>query len=278
MNRFYLIESGYFFVDGGAMFGPIPKKYWSRKYPCDARNICVMAMRSLLVDTGNRKIIIDTGAGDKHLAQLKFYQPHRLKNMTEAVEEIGFAPEDITDVVLTHLHFDHCGGSTYVDDNQRLSITFPRATHWISRAQWENYKNPCGYERDSFFAENIEPVFDVGKLQLIDDDMLLCESVRLQLYDGHTPGQIAVFIDTDTEKIVFPADVVPTSAHVSLGWLSAYDNHAALAMDEKKRFLIQAFAENRTLIFCHDAHTVSGKVKANNGGFYFEKSQRPESN
>lgn len=270
MNRFYLIESGYFFVDGGAMFGPIPKKYWSRKYPCDVHNLCVMAMRTLLIDAGARKIIIDTGAGDKHLAQLKFYQPHRLKNVVEAIKKVGFAPEEITDVVLTHLHFDHCGGTTYFDDSQSVSITFPRATHWLSCAQWKNYRNPCRYERDSFFAENIEPVFDAGKLQLIDEDTLLCENVCLHLYDGHTPGQITVFIDTETEKIVFPADVVPTSAHVSLGWLSAYDNHAALAMEEKKRFLTKVVAENRTLIFCHDAYTAFGKVNANNGGFYFE--------
>ncbi|MDD3356661.1 MAG: MBL fold metallo-hydrolase, partial [Dysgonamonadaceae bacterium] len=124
---------------------------------------------------------------------------------------------------------------------------------------------------DSFFAENIEPVFDSNQLTLIEDDIELFEGFRLKLFDGHTPGQIAVFIDTVKEKIAFPGDVIPTSAHVSLGWLSAYDNNAALAMEEKKRLLDQMVLENRRAIFYHDAHIVSAKVEEKNG-YYFIRS------
>ena len=266
MIKFHIIESGYFMADGGAMFGPIPKMYWERKYPCNENNLCVLAMRCLFVETENRRILIDTGLGDKH--ELKFYQPHNLKDMVEEIRRIGYELEEITDVVLTHLHFDHCGYATQLDEDKKVVPTFPNATYWLSKAQWENYRNPRLYEKDSFFAENIEPVFESNQLTLIENDTELFEGFSLQLYDGHTPGQIAVFIDSDKGKIVFPGDVVPTSSHVSLGWVSAYDNNAALAMEEKKRLLDKVVDEERTAIFYHDAHIVSAKVE-NKNGYYF---------
>lgn len=269
MIKFHIIESGYFMADGGAMFGPIPKMYWERKYPCDENNLCVMAMRCLFVETKNRRILIDTGVGNKH--ELKFYQPHNLKDIVEEIKKIGYEPSEITDVVLTHLHFDHCGYATCFDKDGKTGPTFLNATYWLSKAQWENYRNPHLYEKDSFFTENIEPVFESNQLTLLEEDTNLFEGFTLKLYDGHTPGQIAVLIDTDNEKIVYPGDVVPTSAHVSLGWLSAYDNNAALAMEEKKRLLDKVVKEERTAIFYHDAQIVSAKVEQKNG-YYFLKN------
>lgn len=269
MIKFHIIESGYFMADGGAMFGPIPKMYWERKYPCDENNLCVMAMRCLFVETKNRRILIDTGVGNKH--ELKFYQPHNLKDIVEEIKKIGYEPSEITDVVLTHLHFDHCGYATCFDKDGKTGPTFLNATYWLSKAQWENYRNPRLYEKDSFFTENIEPVFESNQLTLLEEDTNLFEGFTLKLYDGHTPGQIAVLIDTDNEKIVYPGDVVPTSAHVSLGWLSAYDNNAALAMEEKKRLLDKVVKEERTAIFYHDAQIVSAKVEQKNG-YYFLKN------
>ena len=266
MIKFHIIESGYFMADGGAMFGPIPKMYWERKYPCNENNLCIMAMRCLFVETESRRILIDTGVGNKH--ELKFYQPHNLKDIVEEVRRFGYSAEDITDVILTHLHFDHCGYSTRFDDNRKAVPTFPNATYWLSQAQWDNYRNPSLYEKDSFFAENIEPIADANQLQLINEDIELFEGLSLKLYDGHTPGQIAVFIDTITERIIYPGDVIPTSAHVSLGWVSAYDNNAALAMEEKKRLLDQIIDEDRRAIFYHDAHIVSAKIESKNG-YYF---------
>ena len=274
MIKFYIIESGYFMADGGAMFGPIPKMYWKRKYASNENNLCVMAMRCLFVETENRRILIDTGVGKKH--ELKYYQPHNLKDIVEEIKKIGYEPSDITDVVLTHLHFDHCGYATCFDENKRSVPTFPNATYWLSKAQWENYRNPRLYEKDSFFAENIEPVFDSNQLTFIEEDTQLIEGFSLKLYDGHTPGQIAIFIDSDKEKIVFPGDVVPTSAHVSLGWLSAYDNNAALAMEEKKRLLDKMVQEERRAIFYHDAQIVSAKVEHKNGYYFLKNTQRIE--
>ena len=271
MIKFHIIESGYFMADGGAMFGSIPKIYWERKYPCNEDNLCVMAMRCLFVETKDRRILIDTGVGDKH--ELNFYQPHKLKNVIEEIEKIGYTSNEVTDVILTHLHFDHCGHATCFDDDKNVVPTFPNATYWLSKAQWDNYRNPRLYEKDSFFPENIEPVFKSNQLNLIENDIELFQGFNLKLYDGHTPGQIAVLIDTEKEKIVFPGDVIPTSAHVSLGWLSAYDNNAALAMEEKKRLLDLIILDKRTAIFYHDAHIKSSMIE-NKNGYYFLKNSR----
>ena len=274
MIKFHIIESGYFMADGGAMFGPIPKMYWERKYPCNEQNMCIMAMRCLFVETKNRRILIDTGLGNKH--ELKFYQPHNLKDIVEEINRIGYDLSEITDVVLTHLHFDHCGYATCFDENKNATPTFPNATYWLSKAQWENYLNPLLYEKDALFAENIEPVFESNQLTLVEEDTELFDGFTLKLYDGHSPGQIAAFIDTDDEKIVYPGDVVPTSAHVSLGWLSAFDNNAALAMEEKKRLLDKVVQEERRAIFYHDAHIVSAKVEQKNGYYFLKNAQRKE--
>ncbi|SCM57460.1 MBL fold metallo-hydrolase [Petrimonas mucosa] len=261
MANFHIIETGYFLADGGAMFGPIPKKYWQKRYPCDNNNMCLMAMRCLFIETGERRILVDCGAGDKQLAKLKYYRPHNLKELRSEIGKIGYSPEEVTDVVLTHLHFDHCGGGTVFNEAGNIVPAFPRATYWLSRAQWDNYRNPMLYEASSFFPENIEPVYEAGLLRLIESDRQLGDSATLKLYYGHTPGQIVLFLDDDGEQIIFPADVVPTSAHLSLGWLSAYDNNAALAMEEKKRFLDEAKVRNATLIFFHDAYSRMEQVK-----------------
>lgn len=255
MLKFHIIETGYFLADGGAMFGPIPKKYWSRRYPCDENNMCEMAMRSLFIEMGNRKILVDTGAGSKQLDRLKFYHPHRLSDLRLEINRFGYVSEDITDVVLTHLHFDHCGGSTVRNALNEIVPAFPNATYRLSRMQWENYRHPCLYEKDSFFAENIEPVFEAGQLKLMDEDVELLPGLSLRLFNGHTPGQIVVIADAGQQKLIFPGDVIPSRAHMSLGWLSAFDNHAALAMEEKKRLLDETVGPARVFVFCHDAFT-----------------------
>ncbi len=260
MVKYHIIESGYFRGDGGVMFGPVPKKYWSAKYEVDDKNMCVMSLRCLFIDTGERRVLVDAGLGNKHNSRLKFYQPFDQKDIVEEIRKIGYAPEEVTDVILTHLHFDHCGASTVLNEQGVAVPTFPNATYRISLAQWQNYRNPSLFEKGSFFEDNIEPVYDAGQLQFVLEDMQLDEHIRLELYDGHSPGQIVVLFDTEEANYAFPGDVVPTSLNLSLSWLSAYDNSVVVAMDEKKRFMDKAKEEQRTLIFCHDAYTVLAKV------------------
>ena len=188
-----LIDTGFFHADGGAMFGAIPKTAWSRRYPSDEQNGCILAMRSILVRDGNGRIIlVDNGAGNKHLKQLSYYKFFDLVDLKDELQSRGVACEDVTDVVLTHLHFDHCGYTTQKevqpDGKHLLKMTFPNATHWVSRAQWENFLHPNALEADSYFIENMQAVCDSGKLRLIESDTTLCPGVDLRLFDGHIPN------------------------------------------------------------------------------------------
>ena len=267
-----LIDTGFFYADGGAMFGAIPKTAWSHRYPCDERNGCVLAMRTVLVTTDcGRIILIDNGAGEKHLKQLSYYRFFALADLNTELLKRGISPEQITDVVLTHLHFDHCGYVTrekqQPDHTPGYELSFPNATHWVSRRQWENFLHPNALEKDSYFIENMQAVEENGKLYLIDEDTQLCPVVNLRLFDGHTPGQIAPYITMPERTYVFAGDVIPLEASVSPEWISAYDTYPVLSYREKIRMLEEAAHKKQALIYCHDAYTRCSTVKKVNA-FY----------
>lgn len=267
-----LIDTGFFYADGGAMFGAIPKTAWSRRYPSDEQNGCILAMRSALVRTDEGRIVlIDNGAGSKHLKQLAYYRFFDLADLGEELKKRGVACEEVTDVVLTHLHFDHCGYTTQREeptgDTPRFRLAFPNATHWVSRSQWENFLHPNVLEADSYFPENMQAVADSGKLRLIDADTDLCPAIRLRLFDGHTPGQIAPYITTSSRTYVFAGDVIPLAASVSPGWISAYDTYPVASYGEKVRMLEEAASKGQALIFCHDAYTRCTTVRRINDFF-----------
>lgn len=262
-----LIETGRFHADGGAMFGAVPKTAWSRRYPSDGQNGCILAMRSLLVRDGKGKIVlVDNGAGSKQLKQLSYYRFFGLADLEEELRKRGVACEEVTDVVLTHLHFDHCGYTTQkeearADGKPRYRMRFPNAIHWVSRAQWENFLHPNALEADSYFIENMQAVYDSGKLRLIDRDTTLCPGIDLRLFDGHTPGQIAPYITTPGRTYLFAGDVIPLAASVSPLWISAYDTYPVLSYREKMRMLEEAATEQQAVIYCHDAYTRCTTVK-----------------
>lgn len=268
-----VIDTGYFYADGGAMFGAIPKTAWSRRYPSNEANGCVLSMRSLLVSTDDEKVIlIDNGAGDKHLRQLSYYNFFDMVDLKEELQKRGITPEQVTDVVLTHLHFDHCGYSTRKDvATGRLLPSFPNATHWVSRRQWENFLHPNALEKDSYFIENMKAVEDSGLLRLIDTDTTLCPGIDLRLFDGHTPGQIVPYIAMPERTYVFAGDVIPLAASVSPEWISAYDTWPVISYQEKIRMLEEAARKKQALIYCHDAYTKCSTVKKVNN--YFKKDE-----
>lgn len=252
------IDTGFFYADGGAMFGAIPKTAWSRRYPSNEHNCCVLAMRSVLITTDcGRIILIDTGAGAKHLKQLSYYNFFNLTDLGKELEKRGIRREQVTDVVLTHLHFDHCGYTT----DEAGNISFPNATHWVSRSQWENFLHPNALEKDSYFREDLQPVADHSLLHLIDQDTELCPTVRLRLFDGHTPGQIAPYMDWDGQTFIFAGDVIPLAASLSAEWISAYDTYPVISYNEKVRMLEEAARDEQIILFCHDAYTLYSKVK-----------------
>lgn len=257
------IDTGYFYADGGAMFGAIPKTSWSRRYPSNAQNGCVLAMRSLLIEADGRIILVDNGAGYKHLKALSYYQFFDLQDLHEALRKRGIEPTDVTDMVFTHLHFDHCGYTTLQDpQSDTLRLAFPNANHWVSRRQWENFRQPHPLEQGSYFPEDMELVETSGRLRLVEEEeMTLTPHVRFRLFDGHTPGQIALYCDLPERTYLFAGDVIPLAAHLSLAWISAYDDAPLRSYEAKERMLAEAVAHKQAIIYCHDAHTCCSTVK-----------------
>ncbi|WP_102407324.1 MBL fold metallo-hydrolase [Parabacteroides bouchesdurhonensis] len=261
--KLHFIDTGYFYADGGAMFGAIPKTAWQRRYPCNESNACILAMRSALFVVDDRIILIDTGAGDKHLKQLSYYKFFDLKDLGEELQKLGYTCEQVTDVVLTHLHFDHCGYSTIKNkESGKLSAAFPNAKYWVSRSQWDNFNHPNALEKDSYFTENMQAVADADLLHLLDTDTFICPEIELRIYDGHTAGQLVPYLQMPERTVVFAGDVIPLAASVSPEWISAYDTNPVISYNEKIRMLDEAANERQALVFCHDAYTKMALVKS----------------
>lgn len=233
------------------MFGAVPKRAWSRKCPADEQNRCLLSMNCLLVKTDDRLILLDTGVGTKDLDKLAYYDFQALRDIRELVIEAGFCPEDVTDVVLSHLHFDHCGGCTYRDEAGQLQVSFPKAKHYVGQRQWENFLRPNPLEVDSFRREDLLPVQKAGLLTLVNKPFELFSGFHLDLFDGHTFGQLAAWFETEDELIIFPGDVIPTQAHLSDEWISAYDIEPLRSLESKRR--VKAWAEGKTsrYVFYH---------------------------
>jgi glyoxylase-like metal-dependent hydrolase (beta-lactamase superfamily II) len=262
--KLFKIETGTFHIDGGAAFGVVPKKVWQKRYPCDAENYCTITMRCLLIDTGEKRILIDAGTGDKQLEYLKYYGFEGVINFESELAKLGYNCFDITDVVFTHLHFDHCGGATkYNGDKTEVELVFPNATHWVGETQWQNFQNPNVREGDSYFAENMMPILEAKKLKLVAENQFICPEVELRIYNGHTLGQLVSYINFESKTLVYVGDVIPLAANVPLAWISAYDIFPISAMAEKKILLDEAVEKNQILFFEHDNYTECCTVAAN---------------
>lgn len=273
--KLFKIEAGTFHVDGGAAFGVVPKRVWQKRYPADENNFCQITMRCLLIDTGDRRILVDTGAGDKQLDYLKYYGFKEVANFDIELEKIGYTAHSITDVVFTHLHFDHCGGATrYSADKSSVELVFPQATHWVGRAQWENFLEPNVREADSYFKENMDVIYQRGQLKLVDSDMKLTDDVEFKIYNGHTAGQIAVYLTKDEKTLVYCGDVIPTAANVPVAWISAYDVFPLDAMIDKEKMLSEAAAKNQVLMFEHDAYNECCLVEKQYNKYKVKKTLR----
>ena len=262
--KIFTIESGWFSTDGGAMFGVMSRKVWATKYPVDQDNRCPLAMRCLFVDFGEHKVLFDAGVGNKPTG-MPYYRFHHLTDLEQALAREGYSADDVTDVVLSHLHFDHCGGCTKALPDGRVVMTFPHAVHWASRGQWENSLQPHFWEYDAYLRENMEAVQQAGKLRLVQSDCEPFDGLRLKLFQGHTSDQLASFIQTDAGNLVFSGDVVPMCLHVTQGCIAAIDNHALESADEKMRLLREACDTQSRLVFYHDATTESAGLRSLNG-------------
>lgn len=256
MLKIIKIETGNLMCDGGAMFGSVPKVLWEKQYPANEDNYCNLSMRSLLIEVGNRIILIDNGCGRKQSD--KYYSYFYLNGddtLLKSLNSAGYKPEDITDIILTHLHFDHCGGSVQWNAKKtNLDMVFPMATHWVGKTQWENYLNPNAREGDAYFREDMLPVFNSGKLKLIEEACEIAEGISVKIYNGHTPGQLIPHIKYKERTIVFMGDLIPVKASIPLAWVSAYDCYPVTSMKEKEAFLKEALKNNYLLFFEHDLY------------------------
>lgn len=252
--KLYSIPTGDLKLDGGAMFGVVPKVLWSKAYPADENNLCTWAMRCLLVDTGNRKILIDNGIGEYHDEKfIRLYGLNGEASLGQSLGKYGLSTDDITDVILTHLHFDHCGGSVrFNDDRSQLIPAFSRATYWISKIQWENANQPNKREKASFLKESFTPILDNNQLQFIDKEGELLPGITVRFFDGHTEGQVIPFIRYKNTTVVFVADLIPSTAHIPLSWMLSFDMQPMVTLKEKEDFLNEAADHQYVLFLEHD--------------------------
>lgn len=251
------VETGRFMLDGGAMFGVVPKTLWSKKIAADEKNRIPMAMRCLLIKsnkTGNI-YLIDNGSGTKFNDKMSsiYGLDYDHSNLNDSLKNCGVDPEDITDIIFSHLHFDHCGGTTYYNQRGTLEHFFPNAVYHVNRRHWETATHPNAREKASFFDENIKPIKESGRLNLVEDFHEFEENLSTIPMDGHTIGQQLPVITADESTIVFAADLLPTFAHLPLPWVMGYDMSPVQTLKEKENFLNEAVENNYYLFLEHDA-------------------------
>jgi len=261
------ISAGNFHCDGGALFGVIPKKLWSMVYPADENNITKLALRCLLVDSGERKILIETGIGN-HFPEKHFenngYKPGN--HLEKSLQQYGYSLNEITDVLFTHLHWDHCTGAVK-NENSNLVPIFPNAKYWCSRTQWEHSKISNAREKAAYHTEVLNFLFNSGKINLVENEGELFTNIEVRFFDGHTPGQMIPHIHFENKTVVYMADLIPTAANIPLLWLAAYDLYPVKALEEKENFLEEAVKNDYILFFEHDFYTECASVEKTVKGF-----------
>lgn len=253
--KLHSIETGLFKLDGGAMFGVVPKSIWQRTNPADDQNLCTWAMRCLLIEDGDRLTLIDTGIGDKQDSKfLGHYHLHGEDTMDKSLAALGFSRADITDVFLTHLHFDHCGGAI-MREGEKLKPAFERATYWSNEQHWDWAVNPNDREKASFLKENILPIQESGQLKFVSDEenQTFQENVKVRFAYGHTDAMMLPQITYKGQTIVYMADLLPSVGHLPIPYVMAYDMFPLKTLVEKKAFLEEAVANNYILLLEHDS-------------------------
>lgn len=255
------LDAGYFSADGGAMFGVVPKALWKKRYKCDNNNMCLLSLRCLLIQFNDRLVLIETGVGNKmDPTYLENNGTASYPNIFSALETKNISTSQITDVILTHLHWDHTGGATKIEDGKCIA-SFPNATYWVGQRQWENAQNSNIREQTVYFEDNYLPLQKNNQLRFIDNTTMLCPEIEMRLFDGHTPGQIIPFIKTKVGTLVYTSDLIPTTAHLPIPWVSAYDSFPLTVYKEKEKLLKEVVENNYFLLFEHDYYTEIASVK-----------------
>jgi glyoxylase-like metal-dependent hydrolase (beta-lactamase superfamily II) len=245
------IDTGFFKLDGGAMFGVVPKSIWNKSNPADENNLCTWALRCMLIEEGNRLILIDTGIGDKQDAKFfSHYHLHGDQTLDSSLQSKGFDRQDITDIFLTHLHFDHCGGAIVRKDGKLLPA-FPNAVFWSNEKHWTWATEPNDREKASFLKENILPIRESGRLKMVSEDGE-GPGFKVLFANGHTSAMMLPKLQYKDRTVVFMADLLPSAGHLPIPYVMAYDMFPLVSLMEKKAFLEEALAGDYVLFFEHD--------------------------
>ena len=277
--KIHTIDTGLFKLDGGAMFGVVPKSMWQKLNPPDANNMCTWAMRSLLVEDGGRLLLIDNGIGDKQDEKFRghFYL-HGDDSREKSLRKLCFGRADITDVVLTHLHFDHCGGSVLRRPDGALQLAFPNATYWSNAAHWEWAVAPNPREKASFLRENILPIQERGHLKFIDSQAGVPDALpqfqEIILADGHTEKMMLPVLHYRGRTLAFMSDLLPSADHIPLPYVMGYDMRPLITMAEKEAVLTRAADENWVLLLQHDAAHEACTVQRTDRGIRLAETLR----
>lgn len=272
--QLYTIETGKFKLDGGAMHGVVPKSLWQKFNPADENNLCSWAMRCLLVEVDNRRILIDTGIGNKQNEKFfSHYYLHGEDTLEASLAQRGLSTDDITDVFLTHLHFDHVGGAIK-REGTKLIPTFKNAIYWSNENHWRWATQPNDREKASFLAENIVPIEESGQLQFIPttSDFVFASDFKVKFVHGHTEAMMLPFLKYKEHQILYCADLLPSVAHLPIPWVMAYDTRPLLTLEEKTKLLPQAVEENWLLYFEHDAFNEMCNLVQTDKGIRMENS------
>jgi glyoxylase-like metal-dependent hydrolase (beta-lactamase superfamily II) len=265
-----VIDAGNFKLDGGAMFGVVPKIIWQKMIPADENNLCSWKMRCLLIEVDSQLVLIDAGMGDKQAEKWQgFYYRHGEGNILNSIRKAGYHESQITDVILSHLHFDHCGGAvSWNSAKNGYQLTFPNAKYWTHSQHWDWAIQPNPREKATFLKENLEPIFQSGHLAFLDKlENVFHPDFEFLYANGHTEKMIMPIIHKNGQKIIFAADTIPSFAHIHVPYCMSYDIRPLVTMEEKGMLLEKMIADNMILFFDHDLNNEAAMLEKTEKGF-----------
>jgi glyoxylase-like metal-dependent hydrolase (beta-lactamase superfamily II) len=264
------LRDGFFYLDGGAMFGVVPRVLWEKKCAPDMKNRIKLSLNSLLVKTPEALVLVETGIGSKSDQRFRdIYGIERRPGLLTSLSRRGFRAEDVDVVINTHLHFDHCGGNTFRTEKGETVPTFPRARYIVQKGEWESALQPNEREKSSYLQENFLPLEKYGLLELVNGDQLVVPGVEVVVAPGHTSWHQCVKVQSRGQTLFYLGDLVPTSAHIGLPYIMSYDLYPLETMETRKKFYEPAIAENWLLAFVHDPVHYFGRIRKKNGKYEF---------
>ena len=268
--KLHTIDTGFFKLDGGAMFGSVPKSIWNRLNPANEHNMCNWAMRCLLIEDGDILILIDNGIGEKQSEKFfGYYYLNGEASLKKSLNKLGFGLDEITDVFLTHLHFDHCGGGVqWNSDRTKFEMTFPNAKYWTHKAHWEHALDSNPREKASFLKENLLPMQEAGHLYFVDDSGIFTDNMKFKVVGGHTESMMLPQISYKDKTILFAADLFPSTAHIPVNYVMAYDINPLETMKVRGEVLKEALENDFIIFYEHDPIVECSTVRITERGAY----------